>query len=121
MARLAVNPGDLIGTVARVLGIPEPTVFQYDRQLVTAGIRRPHGRGRSAKSVTPTDAANLLIAIAAAPIAGSAIQESVDSYETYASLPAVDSSGERFAAWPPTLSSKCLRELGYGHSLKEGI
>ena len=57
------TPGQMVQTMADVLGIPAATVSQYDRQLAEAGLRTTGGRGPSAAKVGATDAANLLIAI----------------------------------------------------------
>src|SRR3981189_795269 len=116
-----IFPSQLTEAVATILDVPEPTVRQVDRHLVTAGIRQAHGRGRSAKTVTPVDAANLLIAIAAAPISGSAIIESASNYEKFASLPAVGQLPPTLATWPATIKSKHLGRLQCGHTLRDGI
>ena len=57
------TPGQLVRTMASVLGIPEPTITQYDRNLAEAGLRQIRGRGTSAAEVSAEDAANLLVAI----------------------------------------------------------
>jgi hypothetical protein len=81
------TPGELVKTTATALGIPEGTVFQFDRQLSEAGLRSKGGRGRSAAKVTPEDAANLLIAIVGSPVSGSLIKESAQTCRTYGALP----------------------------------
>jgi hypothetical protein len=81
------TPGELVKAIAAVLGIPEPTAVQYDRQLAEAGLRTKGGRGRSAARVTARDASNLLIAIAASPVSGPSVKEAAKTCETYASLP----------------------------------
>jgi hypothetical protein len=83
------TPGELVKTMAEVLGISVATVTQYDRQLAEAGLRSKGGRGTSAAKVTSEDAANLLTAIVAAPVAGSAIKEAAPTCEAYGSLRAV--------------------------------
>ena len=65
------TPGQLVQVTAGVLGIPTPTVTQYDRVLAENGLRSKSGRGPSAAQVTSRDAANLLIAVAASPLLGS--------------------------------------------------
>jgi hypothetical protein len=57
------SPGELVNVLASMLGVPEVTVTQHDRNLVAAGLRTKGGRGRSAAKVTPRDAAHLLIAV----------------------------------------------------------
>jgi hypothetical protein len=116
---MSVLPGQLIATMADVLDLPEATVFQFDRSLVAAGIRKTHGRGRSARSVTTEDAANLLIAIAAAPISGSAIKDSAQYCKLFGALPA--SNGLQLENWPKTLRSRYLTELPEGHELRHAI
>ena len=83
------TPGVLVKTMAEVLGISVATVTQYDRQLAEAGLRSKGGRGTSAAKVTSEDAANLLTAVVAAPVTGSAIKEAARTCEAYASLPAL--------------------------------
>jgi hypothetical protein len=68
------TPGQLVQAMAGALGIPAVTVTQYDRQLSEAGLRSKGGRGLSAAKVTPTDAANLLIAILGSPVSGTSIR-----------------------------------------------
>src|SRR5262245_51999266 len=57
------TPGELVAAVSKLLGVPQPTVAQHDRNLVVAGLRSKSGRGRSAPKVTPRDAAHLLAAV----------------------------------------------------------
>jgi hypothetical protein len=68
------TPGQLVDTMARILGIPMATVTQYDRELSEHGLRSKSGRGRSAAQVTAEDAANLLMAIGGSPVAGPSIK-----------------------------------------------
>jgi hypothetical protein len=81
------TPGDLVRTMAELLGIPVATVVQYDRQLAEAGLRSKRGRGTSAAAITAADAATLLIAIAAAPLSGPTLKDAVRSCQAYGSLP----------------------------------
>jgi hypothetical protein len=80
------TPGQLVHSAAKILGIPEATVVQYDRNLAGAGLRSSGGRGRSAAQVTSQDAANLLIAICGAPISGASVKEAHRTCERYRSL-----------------------------------
>jgi hypothetical protein len=57
-----MTPGQLVKAVSIALDVPEETVVQHDRNLVTAGLRTKGGRGPSAPKVTPLDAARLLVA-----------------------------------------------------------
>ena len=57
------SPGELVWKVSELLGIPEPTIVQYDRNLVVAGLRSKSGRGTSAARMVPRDAAHLLVAV----------------------------------------------------------
>ena len=58
-----VSPGELVKTTSALLGVPEPTVTQHDRNLVVNGLRTKSGRGTSAAKVTPRDASHLLVSI----------------------------------------------------------
>ena len=80
------TPGQLVRTMADVLGIPPTTVAQYDRQLAEAGLRTVGGRGTSAAKVTATDAANLLIAVLGSPLSGPSIKAAKQTCETFGSL-----------------------------------
>jgi hypothetical protein len=67
---------DLVTALAGATGLPESMVFAYGRFARQAGLISQKGRGRSAASMTLTDAANLLIAVAATGItreAGTAV------------------------------------------------
>jgi hypothetical protein len=68
---------DLVTALAGVTGLPEPTVFAYGRFARQAGLISQKGRGRSAASMSVTDATNLLIAVGATDVtreAGTAIK-----------------------------------------------
>ncbi len=58
-----LTPGQLVNAVAIALDVPEETVVQHDRNLVVSGLRTKGGRGHSAATVTPLDAARLIIAV----------------------------------------------------------
>ena len=110
------TPGELITAVASVLGVPEATVFQFDRQLAEGGLRSKRGRGRSAARVTPRDASNLLIAVVASP----AVKDAVRTCRTYASLPfnyKVGDDRKLFA----NAGLRCLAELPRKHTLSEAL
>lgn len=89
------TPGELVRCIAASLRIAQPTVVQYDRNLAAAGLRSKGGRGLSAARVTSKDAANLLIAIAGAPISGASVKETRKTWERYALLPAQSGFGPR--------------------------
>ncbi|HEV2697792.1 MAG TPA: hypothetical protein VGU90_07355, partial [Terriglobales bacterium] len=73
---------DLVTALASVTGLPESTVFAYGRFARQAGLISQKGRGRSAASMTLTDAANLLIAVAATGVT----REAGTAVETFRSL-----------------------------------
>jgi hypothetical protein len=102
------TPGELVQTMADVLGVPRPTVFQYDRSLAENGLRSKKGRGRSAATVTARDAANLLIAAVATPVSGWSMKEAARACKSYASLPSrTGAAGERElsqTSWPALLN-----------------
>jgi len=77
------SPGELVHKVAEALGVPEPTVIVHDRNLVRAGLRTKGGRGRSAATMTATDAANLIVAVAGSSV----VKETVGTVNDYANLP----------------------------------
>jgi hypothetical protein len=80
------SPRKLVRVVADMLGAPEATVIQHDRNLVAAGLRSKGGRGLSAAQVTSRDAANLLIAICGSSPFGASVKETVTTYRRYATL-----------------------------------
>jgi hypothetical protein len=61
-----MTPGQLIQAVTIAMDVPRKNVVAHDRNLVLAGLRTIGGRGLSAPSVTPLDAARLLVANLAA-------------------------------------------------------
>jgi hypothetical protein len=63
--QMAMTPNSLVGLTARLLGLPVSTVRNVDRQLMEAGLRTKKGRGRGSALMSPSDAATLLIALAA--------------------------------------------------------
>ena len=68
---------DLVTALAGVTGLPEARVFAYGRFARQAGLISQKGRGRSAASMSVTDATNLLIAVCATDVtreAGAAIK-----------------------------------------------
>jgi hypothetical protein len=68
---------DLVAVVSKLTGLPEATVFAYGRFARQAGLIQQAGRGHNAASMTISDAANLLIAVAGTAVtreAGSAIE-----------------------------------------------
>jgi hypothetical protein len=73
---------DLVTAISGVTGLPESTVFAYGRFARQAGLISQKGRGRNAASMSLTDAANLLIAVAATGVT----RESGTAIETFRSL-----------------------------------
>lgn len=72
--------------MASVLAVPQTTVDQIDRVLAEAGLRRMGGRGNSAARMSFDDAANELIAVAAAPVSGAFVKDAAKNCLNYASL-----------------------------------
>ena len=62
------TPNELIAMVAKLEGLPEPAVARVAGRLREAGLISQSGRGPRAARATVTDAANLLIAVNAAPV-----------------------------------------------------
>ena len=112
------TPGELVKAVASVLGVPGATVAQYDRHLAEAGMRSKSGRGKSAARVTPRDASNLLIAIAASPVSGPSVKEASNTCKTYASL---TFRGEDLLQRFSKLGLPALDQLPPTHTLGEAI
>jgi hypothetical protein len=112
------TPGQLVEAMAAALGIPLPTVTQYDRVLAENGLRTTGGRGLSAARVTAADATNLLLAIMGAPMSGAAIGDAAGTCKLYGTLVHVPTP------MPPRIRSYWLRKitsLPAGHSLREAI
>jgi hypothetical protein len=74
-----MTPGQLVKAVSLALDVPEETVVQHDRNLVVAGLRTTGARGRNAPSVTPLDAARLLVAV----LASVRTKDSVDTVRAF--------------------------------------
>jgi hypothetical protein len=113
------TPGQLVECIADSLGVPSATVAMHDRNLAEAGLRKKSGRGRSAARVGPEDAANLLIAVAAAPMNGPAVVSSVETLNWYARLRAVSDDG-RPAGWP-RIGFAALEALPAGHQAFQAL
>jgi hypothetical protein len=113
------TPGQLVKTAAMALGLPLPTVRQYDRLLSAAGLRSKGGRGNSAARVTALDAANLLIAVVASPVAGPTVKEAVHTCENYGRLKVLAraSRTDRFSVF----GLPALARLPRGHSLRAAL
>lgn len=106
------TPGELVTTVAKVLGLPPATVALHDRALAEHGYRRTGGRGRSSIKVSPEDAAHLLIAVVAAPIAGPVVKDTISNFNRYQALIAHKQSQE-LGDWSPL---NAMTDLSVGHS-----
>jgi hypothetical protein len=108
------SPGQLVQTMADVLGVPKTTSRVHDRHLAIAGLRSMHGRGRGAAKVTSRDAASLLIAI----LGSATLEDSVRTVERYgATRPASQNTGHPYAR----LGIAELERLPKDHSLIEAI
>jgi hypothetical protein len=113
------TPGQLVQAMATALGISVATVTQYDRQLAESGLRSKGGRGTSAAAVTARDAANLLIAIVASPLAGPTVKEAVRTCEAYGSLKALGRVSRTDTL--PKFGLPTVASLPAGHSLREAL
>jgi len=107
------TPAQIIDVVSLRFGISRKAVALYDRLLVVHGYRKISGRGRSAVT-TFGDAAALIIAVAATPITGAALN--IANFEAYAGLRAANLAAGDVGGWT-TISS--LVELHDGHTLHE--
>jgi hypothetical protein len=76
---IPLTPGQLNHAVAVATDTAEETVVQYDRNLVTAGLRTKGGVGRSAPHVTVLDAARLFTAT----LGSSRRKDSVDTVRAF--------------------------------------
>lgn len=113
------TPGQLVQTMADVLGIPATTVAQYDRQLAEAGLRTVGGRGTSAAKVTAIDAANLLITVLGSPVSGPSIKAAKQTCHTFGSLPVDHSFSDTQKFKQFGLLS--LAELPKKHTFREAL
>jgi hypothetical protein len=102
------SPGQLVELVSEALGVPRATVALHDRNLAEAGLRKMGGRGPSAAIMDSVDAANLLIAVVAAPINGPAIVSSAATCELYSKLPFREKESSPIRRWRQLLSSLAL-------------
>jgi hypothetical protein len=112
------TPGMLVQVMAKTLGIPAPTVTQFDRVLAENGLRSKGGRGNSAAQVTAGDAANLLIALLASPVQGAALRDAALSCQTYGGMPMLARASEpkEFVNFYGLKSLKALPAGGYNFS-----
>lgn len=62
---MALTPQALVEIVAGCLQLPVSTVRNFDRRLMESGLRTKKGHGRGSAIMTASDAANLLISLAA--------------------------------------------------------
>ncbi len=115
------TPGELVKCIAEALGIPAPTVVQYDRLLAENGLRSKGGRGTSAAKVTPADAANLLIAIMGSPVAGASIKPAIEVCKTYGKLRVrLGGTSENIKTFK-RLGFPSLSKLPISHNFREGL
>jgi hypothetical protein len=111
-------PRQLVQTIAQAFGLSEATVAVHDRLLAENGLRVSGGRGRSASQVRPEDAANLLIAIAGAPISGPSVRETIQTVARYAHLPAKHPTYNQQGNWD---GIRALSGLTKGHSFSAAL
>ena len=98
------------------MNLPAGTVRHYDRQLSEAGLRTKSGRGRSAATVTPLDAANLLVALLVSSRPGSGASgaaQSVVDVQAFEAYPNFASATKRTAK---QLELPALRLLPVKHT-----
>lgn len=88
-------PAQLQECVARVTGVPLKSVTVYNRVLREAGLLTQRGRGIASPSMTPLDAARLLLAICVASGPADAVQR----YETFQAMRCGDEQGDAFDAF----------------------
>jgi hypothetical protein len=77
-----VSSVELSECVAEALGVPTATVLLHMRNLREEGLLTQGGRGRSSARMTPTDAANLLIAV----VGSRNVKDSVKTVNEYGKL-----------------------------------
>ncbi len=73
---------ELVLKVSEVMGVPENTVVQHDRNLSLAGLRTVAGRGRAAAQMTAADAVHMMIAVAGSRN----VKDSAETVRRYADL-----------------------------------
>lgn len=105
--------------MGNVLGISKATVVQYDRMLSEHGLRSKRGRGTSAAKVTPEDAANLLIALAASASSGAAPKDAVSVCKKFGSFVAVPL--DDWQASCSKLGLSLLADLAPEHTLRKAL
>ncbi|MCK1356336.1 hypothetical protein IVB56_36010 [Bradyrhizobium sp. CW7] len=115
------TPGQLVKCIAEALGIPEPTVVQYDRLLAENDLRSKGGRGTSAAKVTAVDAANLLIAIMGSPVAGASIKPAIETCKTYGGLRVRLGANSETVKTFRRLGFPTMSKLPKSHSFREGL
>ncbi len=86
MIRMA-TPGAVTRLIADGFAVPHKTITKIDRALVEAGFRRTGGRGPGSMHFAPIEAARLLTAIAAAPVAGAFVKTAALACRNYFDLP----------------------------------
>ena len=79
------------------------------------------GRGLSAARVTSRDAANLLISICGAPIAGASVKETLSTCKRYAPLRAYRSNGDLGSFSAVSSQLPTLGKLAAGHSFADAL
>jgi hypothetical protein len=114
------TPGMLVQVMAETLGIPAPTVILYDRVLAENGLRSKSGRGNSAARVTEKDAANLLIALMAAPVQGATVRDAALTCQTYGQLRLFGraSAGKEFAKYGLLSLKKLAGEAHFSQAVE---
>lgn len=81
------TPGQITAAIAASFALKQQTVIQIDRVLAAEGLRRTGGRGPSAVHLNAREVANLLTAVAAAPLSGAVVKEAARTCRHYMDLP----------------------------------
>lgn len=107
------TPGQMVKCAAKVLGLPEMTMTQIDRELAISGLRTKGGRGRSAATMNSRDVANLLIGANS----GGMVKDTAEAVRSYSSLP--NSPAEKWSLEGFNLPS--VVSLGADHSFADAL
>jgi hypothetical protein len=108
---VVATPKELVKAVAEATGVSEATVTVHDRNLLLGGLRTAGKRGRGVAQVTPTDAANLLVAVAGSR----SVKDSVKTVKQYSKI---ESEDERLGNFLPVEE---LTGLALEHTLLEAL
>ncbi|PTV95867.1 hypothetical protein C8J27_103196 [Rhodobacter aestuarii] len=112
------TPGEMVKCAATTLGVPEVTLTQIDRELVSHGMRTKGGRGKSAAKMGSNDVTNLLIAV----LTGALIKDVAEMAREYSDLPVSSGDGKWSLADFPLPSVQSLPpDHTFGQALRAFI